>query len=320
MGLFSHSAQRGLSKPIHVTAAATALCSPTAFAIVDAYELSTSISIPAQPSEAPPAEGESAAASIDASGPKLECTIAPYIWLTSFTGDLTIRGINFDVDASFFDIVDNTETVLGLMGAVDLVYDKWVFQFSGAWTTAEVERTRSLNPNLNVSGDLRVDTTWLELFGGYRFIDQPMSDKPEDHRRWRLDGFVGGRLSIIDAEASISSNVFVTLPDGSTIEAGRTRRRDMSESWLEPFLGARFGADLSEHWRTEIRGDVGGFGIDGSDFSWQAAAVIGYRWDFSNWSLTAFGGYRALSQDFSDGGFGWDMIVHGPIIGVGFSF
>lgn len=31
---------------------------------------------------------------------------------------------------------------------------------------------------------------------------------------------------------------------------------------------------------------------------------------------TALVGYRALSQDYADGGFRWDMTVHGPLLGL----
>ena len=36
--------------------------------------------------------------------------------------------------------------------------------------------------------------------------------------------------------------------------------------------------------------------------------------------LAAFGGFRALGQDYTDGGFQWDVITYGPIIGAQFSF
>ena len=165
-----------------------------------------------------------------------------------------------------------------------------------------------------------MDSSWFELFGGYRLLDEPIGKDIHSHRRVTIDGFVGGRLTIIDVNGSVTSEVDITLPDGSMLEAGRSRDQSGSEQWGEIFVGGRVGVDLSEGWTMEIRSDIGGFGINGSEFSWQAAGVIGYRWRFKTWAFSAFGGYRALGQDYTDGDFGWDMVVYGPILGVGFSF
>lgn len=64
------------------------------------------------------------------------------------------------------------------------------------------------------------------------------------------------------------------------------------------------------------RGDVGGFGV-GSDLTWQAFAGIGYGFN-PRWSVTA--GYRALGVDFQRSWFELDVIMHGPVVGVGLRF
>jgi hypothetical protein len=73
-----------------------------------------------------------------------------------------------------------------------------------------------------------------------------------------------------------------------------------------------------------IRGDIGGFGA-GSDFSWQA--VGGYVLDFGAWNRIMFSGvvrYRALSVDYAEGEgrrrFEFDMIQHGPVLGLSMRF
>lgn len=85
-------------------------------------------------------------------------------------------------------------------------------------------------------------------------------------------------------------------------------------------MGARLGARLGDHWRVQVRGDIGGFGVDNSDFSWQAVTLAGYEWRVNGWNITLFGGYRALGQDYSDGAFTWDTVVHGPVLGAQFTF
>jgi hypothetical protein len=69
-----------------------------------------------------------------------------------------------------------------------------------------------------------------------------------------------------------------------------------------------------------VTGDIGGFGV-GSDFAWDAFGVIGYRFSlFGQENSGVIAGYRALSQDYTDGSgrdkFQWDVTLHGPILGL----
>ena len=63
----------------------------------------------------------------------------------------------------------------------------------------------------------------------------------------------------------------------------------------------------------------GGFGA-GSQFTWQAVGLVGYKFHIGTVATTLFAGYRALSQDFQSSDFEWDMVVHGPLIGINFAF
>jgi hypothetical protein len=60
-----------------------------------------------------------------------------------------------------------------------------------------------------------------------------------------------------------------------------------------------------------------GWGLVGTgeaDIDWDVAGGIGYR--FNN-SISAVAGYRALGVDYSnDDGFVFDVVQHGPILGV----
>jgi hypothetical protein len=95
---------------------------------------------------------------------------------------------------------------------------------------------------------------------------------------------------------------------------------DNTHDWIDPIVGLRYHGDLGEHWSVNARADVGGFGV-GSDFAWNASALLGYR--FSSW-CSAHLGYRALSLDFESGSgsdsLAYDLTMNGPIIGVAFSF
>jgi hypothetical protein len=60
-----------------------------------------------------------------------------------------------------------------------------------------------------------------------------------------------------------------------------------------------------------VRLDGGG----GSKFTWQLLG--GYQ---INEHFAVVGGYRALSVDYDKDNFLFDMILHGPIVGVGIKF
>jgi hypothetical protein len=63
----------------------------------------------------------------------------------------------------------------------------------------------------------------------------------------------------------------------------------------------------------------------GSDFAWNAFGLIGYRFGlFGEDNARVLAGYRALSQDYTDGSgrnkFKWDITMHGPILGLDIGF
>jgi hypothetical protein len=90
---------------------------------------------------------------------------------------------------------------------------------------------------------------------------------------------------------------------------------DASESWIDPWVGARGRRALGGGWALTASGDVGGFGV-GSDFTWPAAPYAG--WSAGRWRIDL--GYRALSVEFDDDDLDTELLAHGPIVGVGVRF
>jgi hypothetical protein len=78
------------------------------------------------------------------------------------------------------------------------------------------------------------------------------------------------------------------------LEVDSTALAEGDTSFADPFVGARFQRDLSEKLWLNLRGDVGGFGV-GSDFSWFAAAVAGFR---VSRSISLDFGYRVYDMDY----------------------
>lgn len=250
---------------------------------------------------------------------QLHLAFVTYLWLTGFSGTLGVSDVEVDVDVTFSDILDEADKIFGLMGAIDARYKRLVFQVNGAFTTAETSGERTVFRDVALEADIDIDSAWFECFGGYRFVDAPIGSDEDPTGRLTFDGFVGARVTTLQLSASFSAEASVTLPNGTELEAGRNRDIDETKAWFEPFIGARLGVALGEHWTLAVRGDVGGFGVDDSEFSWQTVGFVGYTWRNDGWDLNLFGGYRALGQDYSDGGFTWNVITHGPILGAQFT-
>jgi hypothetical protein len=247
-------------------------------------------------------------------------SFTPYFWLTSFSGSVEAKGVSVDLDKSVIDILEGSDLILGLMGSLDVDYKRFVFQVNAAWGTVEGSDEQAILRNGTLDADVDVDGAFTELFGGYRLVDASLRDSAENPGRFKLDAFGGGRISRVNVEADLRASTSITLPGGPVITADRSQDVEKSGDWFEPFVGVRAIVELDEHWVLNFRGDVGGFDVDGSEFAWQAAAVVGYRWRLEGWDIALIGGYRALGQDYSDGDFHWDVITHGPMLGVSFSW
>ncbi|MCE9619252.1 MAG: hypothetical protein K8R92_05030 [Planctomycetes bacterium] len=251
---------------------------------------------------------------------KLNMSFTPYMWLTSLSGNISVKNINFNATASFVDILQNTNGVFGLMGAIDAEIDRLVFQLNGAWSYMKVNNTRGVFAAGSLASAIKIDSSWTELFGGYRFIDQPLYKEKDPAGRFFIDGFVGGRLTTLYLDSTVTASAAIVLPDGTPLAAGASREIAGYQAWVEPFVGARIGMNLCGNWTIGLRGDVGGFGVSGDTLAWQAIGMVGYTWHMDSWNLSLLGGVRALSQDYSSGGFRWNETVYGPALGVQFSF
>lgn len=100
----------------------------------------------------------------------------------------------------------------------------------------------------------------------------------------------------------------------------QTRRLKRTESWVDPFVGARYANEFGEKWSFAGFGFVGGFGV-GSDFLWSVNAGFAYRLSQKTSLLL---GFRYIDFDYEDGRgldrFKFDVAQYGPAVGVRFDF
>jgi hypothetical protein len=233
-----------------------------------------------------------------------EFQTALYLWALSLDGDVTVKGRKSDVDVGFGDILDE----LNFAGMIAFSGRKGHWGFWGDVIYANLGHSTHIGL---IPVDPDMDMLMLTGGGSYRLGTWALSDRPgKEVPTVAVDALAGVRYTYLYLKLDFKN---VPLPDPSG-----------DEGWVDPFIGVRSLWHLSKRWDLSLAGDVGGFGV-GSDFTWHVDGLIGYRFGlFGEDNAQIFGGYRALYQDYTDGRgsdkFEWDVIMHGPILGLSISF
>lgn len=274
-----------------------------------------------------------AAASAAAEEPapdKWQFGIAPYVWATALNGDLALRGRRADIDASFVDILQDTDSVIGLEGRFEVRKGSWGGYVDGIYNRLGAEETieRDLRPprenrrgrdrfredrrpsSIDIGVDVVNELAIVEAAVFYRIGKWPLETSPDETRTGTpslaIEPYAGARYTYLGVDLDITTERFAFSGSGN-------------QDWVDPIIGARVIVDLSERWQLLVGGDVGGFGV-GSDFTWSALGLVGYQFPLFGVEATAVGGYKALYQDFDEGSdntlFKWNMTMHGPLVGL----
>jgi hypothetical protein len=239
-----------------------------------------------------------------------EFHVVPYLWAIMMDGNITVKGLEADVDLSFSDIWD--ELNFAFMAAYEARKGNW-----GLWgdTIYANLGDNNINGPLGLTDiDPTINVFWQGLGGYYRLGTWDLADAPgKKTPSVTVDTYFGARYTYLDLKL-----------DFKGIFQGRINDVSKNKSWVEPLVGARTIWDLSERWTITAAGDIGGVAF-GSDFAWNAFGLIGYRFNlFGEKNARALAGYRALSQDYTDGSgrdkFKWDVTLHGPILGLDIGF
>jgi hypothetical protein len=267
--------------------------------------------------DAPPAaphrgqDGDIAVPSLDAQS-KSFFTFTPFAWLVSLDGDATVRGSSSDVDAGFWDTITGSDTVFGLMGQVIGGTEEWSLFLTTTYARVGVDGISGSLGAFDTSTDTTADLGWFELGGAVPLIkSRSASAEAAGGSSFRLDAYAGARITLIDLELDVDLSL-----SGTPVAS---RRDDGNQVWVEPFIGLEGRYGISDDVLLQIGGDIGGFGA-GSDFAWQTMASVGFEFELFGLPSTGFIGYRALGQDYQSGDFAWDVVAHGPILGIEIRF
>ena len=238
-------------------------------------------------------------------GDKWQVDVMPYFWAASLTGDVMVKGLQSHVNESFSDLVKYIDA--GGMAHAEVMKGNWGFFVDGIYLKLSDSGDAFHQKVGFVSGDVKIENWIVELGGLYRIGQWPLGDNKKT--RLSLDALGGGRYWYLKGTLNFSAPNLGVFLDNSA-----------SKEWVDPFVGLRMQADLTENLVFQLRGDIGGFGV-GSNFSWNASGVFGYSFTpmVSGWL-----GYRAMAVDYESGSgankFKYDVTMYGPIMGLGLRF
>jgi hypothetical protein len=223
-------------------------------------------------------------------------TWGPYIWMTGLNGNVTVKGIDSHVDASFTDLAKHMD--MAFSSHVELQKEPWSV-YLDPWYAKLSDSKNVVLPTLGPrSVEVTVKQNIFEFGGTYRLGTWVTGSS--SYSKMGLELLAGGRYWY--------TNVDVDLTPGTS--------NDKSKDWLDPIVGGRLKMGLTEKLALLLRGDIGGFGV-GSDFSYNVEGLLSY--DISK-RFSIKGGYRLLGVDYESGsGFSklkYDVRYYGPVLGL----
>jgi hypothetical protein len=213
-----------------------------------------------------------------------------YGWVPAFTGDVKIKGLEFDLDTTYSDTFSNTQFFF--MGHYEGFKGRWGIMVDGMYARLEKDKDHS-GGAIPGTRQFKLTQSLVELAIPYRLTWSPVV----------ADVFVGGRYNYIYGEIGIPH-----VPV----------KRDDTLAFVDPIVGGRVFFPLVKGWTLGLRGDLGGFGIgNASDLA--ANGNVSINWQL-NELFSLHGGYRALYMKYNSGDNEWNATQHGPWFGLGFSF
>jgi len=259
-------------------------------------------------------------------------TLTPYAWLMSVSGNVTARNQTIDTNASFIDLVQKSDSLVGFMAYFEAnkgrvgVYTDFVFSKLGFGAG----QTNYRNPigGLKISTTANAALTYqmfiVEVGGVYELYRWPGSERSFT----AIDALGGFRYwnNSIDASFDLTTNVDFSRLRLEHLDRsfGLAVARSDAIQWVDPVVGFRIRHQFTPHQELWVRGDIGGFGLGGSQFSWQAIAAYTYLWQATGYQIGATLGFRALGVNYSAGSgvdaVGINETLYGPIIGASFRF
>jgi hypothetical protein len=208
--------------------------------------------------------------------------------------------VSAEVDADIGDIMEASDSIFAFSGRLEVAHDRIGGFIDGMYSDVGVDDATGPIGLGDVEVSLEISAIDFGLM--YRAAQW---NHPASARDGALDVYAGGRW--------FSGTVGLS-PALVPSQSG-------DRSWVDPIIGVKIRQPLSEHFHVAAWGDIGGFGVE-SDLTWSATVVLGWDFEMFNLASTLYGGYRAIGWDYSDDSptFVWDVVLHGPTLGLRISF
>jgi hypothetical protein len=227
--------------------------------------------------------------------------IAPYLWVPGFDAEVGVRDISGgggggggDISSNVppYDVLGNLDYAVMLAG--EARGGKLGLVFDGQAVKLSDEGTQTTPVARGFEYEVTVADATLAL--EYRVVDGS---------NFTLDALAGARVM----HGKIAVDLDATITDAS-LDA------DQDKTWVDPIVGAKCSYRIGEKWSLNGYGDIGGFDV-ASKLTYQAMGTVSYSF---NDNIALHAGYRVFGVDYDRDDFKLDLTLHGPLIGLAFTF
>ena len=257
-------------------------------------------------------------------------TVMPYLWALGLNGATTTKGEIIATNLSFIDMLTKTSspplefaTRIEARNGPFAAYVDYFWSQLRASGSALVLRSplNGIDLTADATGHLKFSVkAILEAGGAYELA------------RWSngggsytaVDAIAGLRYWNISADTTLDAIGTLNVAALGLTQVGQRAKAASGDlNWVDPLVGVRVRQQLASGDEFQLKGDIGGFGA-GSKISWQAVGGYVHNFQFNGLNCQSMIGYRALEVDYSKGSGayqnGLNVVMHGPIVGVGLKF
>jgi hypothetical protein len=223
-----------------------------------------------------------------------EVSLAPYAFLPGINGNTQALGAANSVKVSLSPwdfaevLLDNLD--FAFIGAAEARRDEFGVLFDVLHLQLSAGR---VTPRGFLRANMDLTQTMATAMGTYRVAETDMG---------HLDLMAGARLWNVD----LGLKLFPAI--------GPMVARNDGDTWIDPMVGVKGKHELGGPWSFSGWAMVGG---GASDISWDIYGALNYDVR-ENFSLLA--GYRAIGIDYQSGGFVFDLVMAGPLLGAVWRF
>ena len=253
-------------------------------------------------------------------GPRWTMDVMPYAWAPFLKGQTIINGRVADIDFTPIDVLKNLDA-LPFMGYAEARKDRVSFYgdvfYAKLGASGSLIRARNFGPigvGVNISGDGEFEQLVAEFGGSYEVA------KWNSGAGFTAFDVIGGfRYWRQELEVGVSATGAINIA-GLQLVGGRAVARSGSVDWLDPLVGFRVRHGFAPGQEVFFRADVGGFDV-GSELTWNVLGA--YKFDFSVQNGVTYSGllgYRILDIDYTKSSYSYDVLQHGPVMGLSLRF